>query len=92
MATLNAAAAAAEATEAIKEHFTPALDAIEENVREAKRAIVRGRHAAEDLMAATALEARRHPLRTIGLAAGVGALAGCLVGFACGSGSRRAHD
>jgi ElaB/YqjD/DUF883 family membrane-anchored ribosome-binding protein len=70
--------------EAIKDCLAPTLEALEENAREARRAIVHGRQAAEDFVAETALQVRRHPLSAVAFAAGAGALAGCLIGFALG--------
>lgn len=86
MATMTGTAAAREA---IKERLSPALDTLDENIRQARRAIVDGRHAAEDFAAGAALQVRRHPLSALALAAGAGALAGCLFGFALGRGGRR---
>ena len=85
MATMTGTTAAKEA---IKERLTPALETLEENVRDGRRAIVHGRYAAEDFLAATALRVRWRPLMALALAAGVGALGGCLIGFALGG---RAH-
>lgn len=72
------------AREAIKERLSPALETLEENVRQARRAIVQGRYAAEDFAAGTALQVRHHPLSAVALAAGAGALAGCMIGVALG--------
>jgi len=88
MATMTGTTAAKEA---IKECLSPALDTLEENVRDARRAIVHGRHAAEDVVAGAALEVRRHPLSALAVAAGAGALAGCLVGFALGCRGQRSR-
>ena len=85
MATMTGTTAAKEA---IKECLSPALDTLEENVRDARRAIVHGRHAAEDVVAGAALQVRRRPLGALAIAVGVGALGGCMIGFALG---RRAH-
>ena len=68
--------------EIFKERMGPALEAFERNVRDARRAVHNGRYAMEDLFAETTLQMRRHPLRTLALAAGAGALGGCLIGFA----------
>lgn len=72
------------AKEVIKDRLTPALETFEANKREAKRAILHGRHAAEDFVEETTLQVRRHPLRTLAMVAGAGTLAGCLIGFALG--------
>ena len=61
-----------------------ALDALEENVRRARQAIVEGRHAAEDLMSGTTLEVQRHPLRSLALTAGLAGMTGCLFGLVVG--------
>jgi ElaB/YqjD/DUF883 family membrane-anchored ribosome-binding protein len=81
MATMTGTTAVKEA---IKHRLTPALETLEENTREAKRAILHGRHAAEDFIAETALRVRRHPMSGLAIAAGAGALTGCLIGFALG--------
>ena len=88
MATMTGTAAAREV---IRERLSPALDTLDENVRQARRAILQGRHAAEDVVAGAALEVRRHPLSALALAAGAGALAGCLVGFALGCRGQRSR-
>ena len=82
---MTIATGATAAAEAIKERFIPTAEELEDNVRQARRAIVRSRYAAEDAVAAAALQVRRHPGTAIALAAGAGALAGCLIGFAFGS-------
>lgn len=86
MATMTGMRAAKEA---FNERVAPALETIEENVRKARQAVLHTRHAAEDCVAGTALQVRRHPLSALAAAAGVGALGGCLIGFACG---RWAHN
>jgi hypothetical protein len=74
---------------ALAERLTPALHTIEGNVREARRAIAEGRHAAEDFLGETVLKIRRHPFRTVAWAAAAGALAGGVMGVACGWCARR---
>lgn len=69
---------------AIREYAEPALEAIEANVRDARRAVVAGRQAVEDCTAEATLQVRRHPFMAVGLAVGVGTLFGCLVGFTFG--------
>jgi ElaB/YqjD/DUF883 family membrane-anchored ribosome-binding protein len=81
MATMTAAAAAKEV---LQDRFGPTLEALEDNVREARRAMTNGRHAVEDFVAGSTRQVRRHPLGALALAAGAGALAGCLIGFAIG--------
>ena len=79
----------AAAKEILNGRFGPALDVLEDNVREAKRTIINGQHVVEDFVAATALRVRRHPLRALAVTAGAGVLAGCLIGFAIGRRSAR---
>jgi len=75
---------AATGVEAIKERLAPALDTLDETIRQGRRAMVRGQHAAEDAAAAATLVVRRRPLSAVMVAAGAGALAGGLVGFGLG--------
>ncbi|MEO8482476.1 MAG: hypothetical protein ABI634_09725 [Acidobacteriota bacterium] len=69
------------AREAVRERFEPALDCVQEQMRDARRAAVRGQHAVEDFAAGTALQIRRRPLTSMALATAAGAIAGCVVGF-----------
>jgi ElaB/YqjD/DUF883 family membrane-anchored ribosome-binding protein len=78
------ATGAARAADAIKERLAPALDAFDERVREGRRAVARGQHAAEDAASAATRIVRRRPLRAMMTAAGVGALAGGVIGFGLG--------
>jgi ElaB/YqjD/DUF883 family membrane-anchored ribosome-binding protein len=75
--------------ETVAERLTPALESLDENVRAARRAIAHGRQTAEDLVDQTTLQVRKHPMASVAVAAGAGALAGCLVGFALGWKTRR---
>jgi ElaB/YqjD/DUF883 family membrane-anchored ribosome-binding protein len=72
------------AREAISERLNPALESIEESVRQVRRSFVVQRHAAEDLVAEGALQVRRHPLSAVAVAGAAGALVGCMLGFALG--------
>ena len=81
MATLAGAATAAEV---MRERCAPALETLDETMRQGKRAIVRGQHAAEDAAAAATLIIRRRPLGTVMMAAGAGALTGGLIGLGVG--------
>jgi ElaB/YqjD/DUF883 family membrane-anchored ribosome-binding protein len=74
----------ATAVDTMRERFAPALDTVEETIRQGRRALVRGQHAAEDAAAAATLVVRRRPLSAVMLAAGAGALAGGLIGFGIG--------
>ena len=69
---------------AIRDYAEPALEALESNVRDVRRAVVAGRQAVEDCTAETTLQVRRHPFVAVGLAVGVGTLFGCLVAFTFG--------
>ena len=60
----------------------PTLESVEHAVRNARRAVNGARAATEDFVAGTALEVRRHPLTSVGLAATAGILTGCAFGFA----------
>jgi ElaB/YqjD/DUF883 family membrane-anchored ribosome-binding protein len=78
------------ATTAVREYTEPVLTAVEENMRDIRRAVVAGRHAVEDCTAEATIQVRRHPFVSLGIAAGVGTLFGCLMGFTIGRvGGRR---
>ena len=79
---------AESATKTIRDHAEPVLQALEENARDVRRAVVAGRQAIEDRTAETALQVRRHPFMAVGLALGVGTLLGCLAGFTLARRSR----
>jgi ElaB/YqjD/DUF883 family membrane-anchored ribosome-binding protein len=74
----------ANAVEAVKERLSPTLDKLDETMRQSRKIIVRGQHAAEDASAATALRIRRRPLSAVMIAAGAGALVGALVALGLG--------
>jgi ElaB/YqjD/DUF883 family membrane-anchored ribosome-binding protein len=76
---------AANAVEAVKERLSPTLDKLDETMRQGRKVIVRGQHAAEDVAVGAALRIRRRPLSAVMIAAGAGALVGALVGFGLGS-------
>lgn len=82
------------AADAVKEYAEPIRTAVEENMRDVRRAVVAGRHAAEDAAAEATIQVRRHPVMSLGVAAGIGALLGCLIGFAVArcSGARGRGD
>lgn len=76
--------------EAASEYTEPIVAAIHENLRDVRRTIAAGRHAVEDYADATAIQLRRHPFVSLGIAAGVGMLVGCVIGFSVGRpGTRR---
>ncbi|OFW13984.1 MAG: hypothetical protein A3H29_10950 [Acidobacteria bacterium RIFCSPLOWO2_02_FULL_67_21] len=62
----------------------PAFEMLEERGREVRQVFADGRHAAEQATGKAVFEVRRHPLRAVAIAAGIGALAGCMAGFAFG--------
>lgn len=72
------------AVDAIKERLTPALDTLDESVREARRFIARSQHAAEDAADVAVRKIRRRPLNAVAIAVGTGAFAGALIGFGFG--------
>jgi ElaB/YqjD/DUF883 family membrane-anchored ribosome-binding protein len=72
------------AANAVRAHTEPIREAVEENLRDVRRAVVAGRQAAEDAAAKATIRVRRHPVLSLGVALGVGALVGCLIGFAAG--------
>ena len=79
MATVTESAA-----KAAREYTEPILAAVDQNVRDVRRAVVAARHAVEDRAAQTELQVRRHPFMSLGIAAGAGALLGCVIGFTLG--------
>ena len=79
MSPLTEVAAAADA---IKQRLGPAVDEFDERVRQAKRVITRVQHAAEDGVGSTVTQIRRHPLRAVAIAGGIGAFVGAAFGFA----------
>jgi ElaB/YqjD/DUF883 family membrane-anchored ribosome-binding protein len=86
MPTIADATAVAEA---VKERFDSGLRQIEQKVEQGRRVIARGREAAEDGVAAAALQVRRHPLRVVAGVTAAAAVIGCVVGFFLGRRIRR---
>ena len=76
------------AREAVREHLDPAVDALQENVRSARKAMAHGREAVEDFAASTAVRIRRRPLASVAVVAAVGLFAGCLLGLVLGRRTR----
>lgn len=70
--------------ETIRESVGPALEVIEGNVRQARRAVVASQHAAEDFADSATLQIRKHPLGAVAMAAGASAFVGCVIGFILG--------
>ena len=81
------------AKEAVSERLNPALESLEQNLRDARRAVAHGRRVAEDVVDEATLRIRRHPLSSTALAATAGMIAGCVMGFALGwqAGHRKPH-
>jgi ElaB/YqjD/DUF883 family membrane-anchored ribosome-binding protein len=75
------ACVAESVSKAASEFTEPIRAAVNENIRDVKRAVVAGRHAVEDCADATVGQVRRHPFASLAIAAGVGMLAGCVIGF-----------
>ena len=81
------------AAQAVRDYAEPVRAAVEENMRDVRRAVVAGRHAVEDCAAEATIQVRRHPFVSLGIAAGVGTLFGCLIGFTVGHfGGRRTSE
>lgn len=68
-------------TKAASEYTEPIRAAVHDQIRDARRAVAAGQNALEDCTDATALNVRRHPFMSIGIAAGIGALAGCVIAY-----------
>jgi ElaB/YqjD/DUF883 family membrane-anchored ribosome-binding protein len=79
------------AAHAVRQYAEPLRTAVEENMRDVRRAVVAGRHAAEDAAGEAKIQVRRHPVVSLGIAAVIGTLFGCLIGFGVArcSGARR---
>jgi ElaB/YqjD/DUF883 family membrane-anchored ribosome-binding protein len=75
---------------AASDYTEPLQAAVRENLRDVRRAVAAGRHAVEDCTDATVVQVRRHPFASLGIAAGIGALVGCGIGFTLGRAARRA--
>jgi ElaB/YqjD/DUF883 family membrane-anchored ribosome-binding protein len=68
--------------EAVRERFAPGCDTFEDAVRQGRRALTRGQHVAEDAAVAAARRIRHRPFTAVAMAAGAGAFAGIMAGFA----------
>ena len=77
MPPLTDVAATADAS---KQRLGPALEEFDEKVRQGKRVITRAQHAAEDGVGATVVQIRRHPLKAVAIAVGLGAFVGAAFG------------
>ena len=77
------------AAQAVKDYAEPVRAAVEENMRDVRRAVVAVRYAVEDCVAEATIQVRRQPYVSQGMAAGVGTLFGCLIGFTAGRFSSR---
>jgi ElaB/YqjD/DUF883 family membrane-anchored ribosome-binding protein len=72
------------AREVIQDRLDPALESLEDNLRDVRRAVTKGRHAVEDFAMSTAEQVRRRPLMSVAAAGAVGAVAGCVAGLVIG--------
>ena len=72
------------AVNAAREYAEPVRAAVEENIRDIRRAVVAARRAVEDCADETAIQVRRHPIGSLGLAVAIGTLFGCLIGYTAG--------
>jgi ElaB/YqjD/DUF883 family membrane-anchored ribosome-binding protein len=81
-----------DARTAVKDRLEPALESVERTVRDVRRAVRRGRYAAEDLAADAARQVRRRPLASLGWAALAGAIVGGVVGLILSRGSREPDE
>jgi ElaB/YqjD/DUF883 family membrane-anchored ribosome-binding protein len=77
-----------ELAEAAKQRFDSGFEEIQERTQDVRRAIARGRHAAEDGIAGAVLLVRRRPLAAVAVAAAGGALVGAVIGFVSGRRAR----
>jgi ElaB/YqjD/DUF883 family membrane-anchored ribosome-binding protein len=68
------------AVHSVREYAEPLRAAVEENLRDVRRAVVSGRHAVEDAAAEASIQVRRHPFVSLAVAAGVGTVVGCALG------------
>ena len=72
------------ATRAVRDYTEPVRAAVEEHMRDVRRAVVAGGHTVEDVAAEATIQVRRHPFVSLGIAVGIGTLFGCLIGFTIG--------
>ena len=81
----------AHASHEAKLFKTLAVDAVEDGVHAAKRAIKRGAQDVVDLKDEAVIRVKRQPLKAVGLAFGVGIAVGAIVGFV-GAKARTCED
>ena len=72
------------AAKAVRDYTEPVRAAVDENMRDVRRAVVAGRHAVEDCAAEATVQVRRHPFMSLAVAVGAGTLFGCVIGFTAG--------
>lgn len=75
---------AESAAKTASEYTEPIRAAVHDGLRDVRRAVAAGRHAVEDCADETAIQVRRHPFASLGMAAAVGLLAGGVIGFLLG--------
>jgi ElaB/YqjD/DUF883 family membrane-anchored ribosome-binding protein len=76
------------AVNAVRDYAEPVRAAVDENMREVRRAVAAGRRAVEDCTDEAVIEVRKHPFRSLGIAVGAGMFLGCVCGFTIGRFSR----
>jgi len=79
MATVTESAA-----NAVREYAEPLRAAVDEDVRDVRRANTAGRRAVEDCTDEAIIRVRRHPFMSLGVAVGAGMVFGCVFGFTLG--------
>jgi ElaB/YqjD/DUF883 family membrane-anchored ribosome-binding protein len=72
------------AVNAVKEYGEPLRAAVDENMRDVRRAIAAGRRAVEEYSDEAVIQVRRHPFMSLGAAVGAGMVLGCVFGFTLG--------
>ena len=80
---------AVDVVQAVRERLDSGVQQFEEKLEQGRRLIAKGRRAAEEGVDDAVLQIRRHPIRFVAAATAIGALVGCVVGFAAGRCARR---
>jgi hypothetical protein len=74
----------------VRERIAPAIEAVENGVREGRRVLARGQRAAEDAADVAAVRIRQRPFAAVLAAAVGGTLAGAAIGVIAGYAVRNA--
>ena len=77
------------ASKTIRDYAEPAFATVRENATEIRRAIAASRETAEACATEARAQLRRYPFASLGIAIGLGAIVGCIVGFTAGRQSAR---